>query len=72
MDALKQADPYAVFNLKPGADLATIKQAYRNLVRTYHPDKADPFMKDYCVEMLKIINRAMARLEEFHASKEAS
>ena len=37
--------------------------AYRLMVKTYHPDKADPFMRSYCEEMLKIVNRAMARIE---------
>ena len=66
---LKKADPYAVFNVQRGADLAAIKRAYRQMVTTYHPDKADPFMKDYCVEMLKIINRAMARIEQEYRAR---
>ena len=64
LEELKKADPFAVFSLKRGTDLADIKRAYRQMVTTYHPDKADPFMKDYCVEMLKIINRAMAQIEQ--------
>ena len=60
---LRDADPYAVLGVQPGADLSAIKQAYRLLVRTYHPDKADPFMRPHCDEILKIINRAMARIE---------
>ena len=64
LDELKKADPYALFSVARGADLSSIKQAYRLMVRTYHPDKADPFMRSYCDEVLKIINRAMARIED--------
>lgn len=63
LEELKNADPYAVFSVQRGADLPAIKRAYRLMVRTYHPDRADPFMRSYCVEVLKIINRAMARIE---------
>jgi DnaJ-domain-containing protein 1 len=60
---MKQTDPYALLKVERGADLADIKRAYRGLVKTYHPDQADPFMRTYCLEVLKIINRAMAHIE---------
>jgi curved DNA-binding protein CbpA len=63
LEDLRKADPYAVLGVERGADLAAIKQAYRMKVRTYHPDKADAFLRAHCDEMLKIINRAMARIE---------
>jgi curved DNA-binding protein CbpA len=63
LEDLRKADPYAVLGIARGADLSAIKTAYRILVRTYHPDKADAFMRAHCDEMLKIINRAMARIE---------
>lgn len=63
LDVLQKADPYALFSVERGAALSDIKAAYRLMVKTYHPDKADPFMRSYCEEMLKIINRAMARIE---------
>jgi DnaJ-class molecular chaperone len=61
--AMKQSSPYALFNVQPGVDLAEIKRIYRGMVKTYHPDHADPFMRPYCIEILKIINRAMATIE---------
>jgi DnaJ-class molecular chaperone len=64
LEELRKADPYTLFAVDRGADLPAIKRAYRNLVMTYHPDKADPFMRSYCDEVLKIINRAMARIED--------
>lgn len=63
LDVLQKADPYALFSVERGASLSDIKAAYRLMVKTYHPDKADPFMRSYCEKMLKIINRAMARIE---------
>jgi DnaJ-class molecular chaperone len=32
-------DPYRVLNVAPGADQAAIKQAYRKLAKTLHPDR---------------------------------
>ena len=63
LEDLRKADPYAVLGVERGAELSAIKHAYREKVRTYHPDKADSFMRTHCDEMLKIINRAMARIE---------
>jgi len=39
MENLKNVDLYKLFEVEPGADVTTIKKAYRNLVRTCHPDK---------------------------------
>lgn len=33
------ANPYDVLGVPQGADEATCKQAYRNLIKAYHPDK---------------------------------
>lgn len=60
---MKDSDPYALFKVERGADLAEIKRIYRSMVKTYHPDHADPFMRPHCLEVLKIINRAMAHIE---------
>jgi DnaJ-domain-containing protein 1 len=63
---LKNADPYALFNVESSTDLPDIRRAYRAMVSTYHPDRADPFMRPYCDEILKILNAAMARIEREH------
>jgi DnaJ-domain-containing protein 1 len=69
---MKRSDPYALFKVARGADLAEIKRIYRGMVKTYHPDQADPFMRPYCVEILKIINRAMAHIEREYRDGRAS
>ena len=33
------SDPYEVLGVRQGASEAEIKEAYRNLVKKYHPDK---------------------------------
>ncbi len=63
LDQMRKVDPYALFGVARGAALDEVKRAYREMVRTYHPDKADPFMRSHCGEALKIINDAMARIE---------
>lgn len=63
LEQMRKVDPYTLFGVARGADLPEIKRAYHEMVRTYHPDKADPFMRSYCGEALKIINKAMARIE---------
>ena len=49
---LAQFDPYAILGIDVGADDKSIKTAYRNLAKEYHPDKnpnnkmaEDMFMK---------------------------
>jgi len=63
LDQMRKEDPYSLFGVTRGADLLEIKRAYREMAKTYHPDRADPFMRPYCGEALKIINQAMARIE---------
>ena len=40
------SDPYRLLGVSPGANLATIKQAYRRLARKYHPDVAGEQFKE--------------------------
>lgn len=55
-------NPYEILNLKEGASLQEIKEAYRKLVLVYHPDKSDNFLKNHNQEMFKIILRAYETL----------
>lgn len=52
---------YAVLGLEPGADLATIKKAYRKLSMQYHPDKVSHLGIEFqrvAEEKMKEINQA--------------
>jgi DnaJ-domain-containing protein 1 len=68
VEDMKRQDPYSLFNVARGADLSEIKRIYRGMVKTYHPDQADPFMRAHCAEVLKILNRAMAQIEREYRS----
>ncbi len=59
---------YKILGLKPGASLVEIKQAYRNLVKTEHPDLFDrnPQLKRAAEEKFKKITEAYIKLKKFH------
>ena len=52
-------NPYEVLGVNPTDDEETIKKAYRNLVKKYHPDRyVNSPLKDEASEKLKEINLA--------------
>lgn len=52
-------NPYEVLGVSPNDDEETIKKAYRNLVKKYHPDRyANSPLADEASEKLKEINLA--------------
>ncbi len=52
-------NPYEVLGIKPGADEAEVKAAYKELVKKYHPDKyQDNPLADLAEEKLQEINEA--------------
>ncbi len=57
---------YEIFHLEPGASFAELQQAYRDLVRVWHPDRfvGDPRLQKKAEEKLREINRAYLVLEE--------
>jgi|GEM_PF-1098898 len=46
MDLVDSSDPFRLLGVSPGANLETIKQAYRRLARKYHPDVAGEQFKE--------------------------
>lgn len=51
--------PYEVLGVPFGADEATIKRAYKELVKKYHPDQyADSPLRDLASEKLQEVNQA--------------
>ncbi len=62
-------NPYEVLGVPDGADEETVKRAYRELVKKYHPDKyVNNPLADLATEKLKEINEAY----EMITSKKAS
>lgn len=57
---------YANLEVEPGADLETIKRAYRRLMRKYHPDKhaGDPAKYKAATELAQSLTRAYMELKK--------
>jgi len=58
---------YEILGLPPGASQADVKQAYRSLAKTWHPDRFnhDPTLKRQAEEKLKTINEAYRQLKNY-------
>ena len=59
---LTRAQALRVLQLREGASVGEIKQAYFKLSQTYHPDHNQDGNTDMCAEMQKQINAAYERL----------
>jgi hypothetical protein len=58
-------DPYQVLNVSPNATDEEIKDAYRALVKKYHPDKfADSDLADLANEKMKEVNSAYDEIQK--------
>jgi curved DNA-binding protein CbpA len=62
--AVANLPPHELLGVPAGAAPDQIKAAYLRLVKTYHPDKADPFMARHNSEMIKLINAAYDKLKD--------
>ncbi|MDZ7994487.1 MAG: DnaJ domain-containing protein [Nostoc sp. EfeVER01] len=61
---------YNIFGLKPGASADEVKQAYRQMAKTWHPDCfIEPQQKLEAEEKIKEINQAYARLKSSQPSQ---
>lgn len=63
LDKLRAMTPYELLDVATGVSLAELKNAYRKKVLTHHPDKNDPFMKQYAEEYTKLINLAYEQIK---------
>ena len=67
-------DPYKILGVPRDADRETIKKAYRELARKYHPDSyaSDPAMAELALEKMKEINLAYDAIMEARNGGSAS
>lgn len=64
LTALAKLSPYELLQVAEDASAADLKKAYLRLMKTYHPDRADPFMARHGEEVVKLINAAYDKLRE--------
>jgi DnaJ-class molecular chaperone len=55
---LSRLTPNELLGVPVDASLDEIKKAYRQMIKVYHPDKSDPFMKAYNEQVVILINNA--------------
>lgn len=61
--AMEAMAPHELLGVHADAEVMEIRAAYLKLVKTYHPDKADPFMARHNEEVMKLINAAFQKLQ---------
>ena len=62
LEILKNLPPHEILNIHEDASLEQIKNAYREKMKIYHPDKNQNFTKDYAEEVGKILNNSYQNL----------
>lgn len=62
LSRLSGMDPHELLSIARDACAEDVKGAYRRLVKVYHPDKADPFMRSHNEQVIKLVNAAYEKL----------
>ncbi len=62
LSRLSGMEPHELLSVTINARSDEVKNAYRKMVKIYHPDKADPFMKKHNEQVVKLINIAYEKL----------
>jgi hypothetical protein len=65
---------YEILDLKPGASPEEVKQAYKDLVSVWHPDRFshNPRLQQKAQEKLKEINQAYEEIEAYRRGKQTT
>ena len=58
LEEYKNMSPYEILRVDPAAPAEEITRADKTLLKTYHPDKSDPFLRKTNEEITKLINQA--------------
>ena len=58
LEDLRKTPPRELFGLEEPFTERDLKNAYRKLIKLYHPDRLDDFLKGHGSEVSKIINEA--------------
>jgi PEGA domain/DnaJ domain len=60
-----------ILGLAPGATEEAVRQAYRDLVKVWHPDRfgSDPRLREKAEERLRELNDAFTHLQDYRAPK---
>jgi hypothetical protein len=67
-NAIDAADPFSILRVPRNADKDTVRKAYLELARTYHPDRfanqdLPPEMSEYVNAMARRVNTAFAEVQ---------
>lgn len=64
LDALAALTPHQLLGVRGDVTEPELRAAYLALIKAYHPDQSDVFMRKYNQEATKLINKAYATLRQ--------
>ena len=62
VERLKTLDANLVLGIEANATPEQIRNAFRSLVKTYHPDRAHPFMREHNEQVIRVIISAYEKM----------
>jgi DnaJ-class molecular chaperone len=64
IDELSNLSAFELLEVSNSVTEEDLKIAYRKKIKIYHPDNADPFMKQHDEEVMKLINNAYRTIKK--------
>jgi DnaJ-class molecular chaperone len=58
LEEYRNLTPYEILRVNSSASENEIRNAYREMLKTYHPDVTDSFIRSVNLEVTKLINAA--------------